>query len=161
MKTIRAEYVNPFISNAIEVFEQLAGVELTKSDMKLKSDPTPDNDISIIVGVAGFIEGQVIYSFKEHTAERIAQCMIADEKKRGDTEMLRSAIAELANIITGRATINLSGQNKMLSITPPTIIIGRDYNIQFIKIHTIAVYFSSRFGTIEINIALREREENK
>lgn len=159
MKTIKAEYVNPFISNAIDVFDQLAGVELTKSDMKLKADPTPDNDISIIVGVAGFIEGQVIYSFKEHTAERIAQCMINDDNKRNDPELLKSAIAELANIITGRATISLSGQSKMLSITPPTIVVGKDYNIQFIKIHTIAVYFSSRFGTIEINVALREREE--
>ncbi len=157
MASIKAEYVNPFISNAIDVFYQLAGVELKKSDLKLKTDPTPGNDVSIIVGVAGFIEGQVVYSLKQHTAERIAQAMITDEKKQGDDMLLKSAIAELANIITGRATIALSGQNKTLSITPPVVVIGNDYNIDLVKLNTIAAYFSSRFGTLEVNIALREK----
>jgi|YNPMSStandDraft_1061717.scaffolds.fasta_scaffold00031_50 chemotaxis protein CheX len=158
MASIKAEYINPFISNALEVFEQLANIELKKSEVKLKSDPTPGNDVSIIVGVAGFIEGQVVYSLKQYTAERIAMQMITDPKKQQDKEMLKSAIAELANVITGRATINLSGRDKVLSITPPVVIIGKDYNIELVKLETIAAYFTSRFGTIEINIALREKQ---
>lgn len=159
MPSLKVEYINPFISNAIEVFEQLAGVQLKKADLKLKSDPKPENEVSIIVGVAGFIEGQVIYSFKKHTADRVAMSMISDPAKQKDDDMLKSAIAELANIITGRATIELSGQDKTLSITPPVVVFGKDYNIELVHLHTIAAYFTSRFGTVEINIALRENKK--
>ena len=158
MGSIKAEYVNPFISNAIIVFEQLAGIELKKTVLKKKPDPSPDNDVSIIVGVAGFVEGQVVYSLKKHTADRIAMSMIADSNKHSNSEILKSAIAEIANIITGRATISLSGKDRVLNITPPVVIVGKDYNIELVKLDTIAVYFTSRFGTMEINIALREKK---
>ena len=157
MASIKAEYVNPFISNAIIVFEQLAGIELKKADLKRKPDPSPGNDVSIIVGVAGFIEGQVVYSLKKHTADRIAISMITDTSLHSNQEILKSAIAEIANIITGRATISLSGKDRTLNITPPVVVVGKDYNIELVKLDTIAVYFSSRFGTMEINIALREK----
>lgn len=57
---MKAEWINPFISNAIEVFEQMANIKLEKTNLSLKEDPTPSNDISIIVGIAGFIQGQVV-----------------------------------------------------------------------------------------------------
>ena len=73
-----------------------------------------------------------------------------------DNDFIESSIAELANIITGRTTIQLSGQDKVLHITPPTIILGRDFSISFVKLKTISVNLSSRFGTLEVNIAIKE-----
>lgn len=155
---MKSEWVNPFISNAIDVFEQMANINLERSDLSLKEDPTPSNEISIIIGIAGFIQGQVVYSLKLHTAQRIVQAMAPKTISKIDNEFIESSIAELANIITGRTTIQLSGQDKVLHITPPTIILGRDFSISFVKLKTISVNLSSRFGTLEVNIAIKESE---
>ncbi|HNZ27690.1 MAG TPA: chemotaxis protein CheX [Spirochaetota bacterium] len=155
---MKAEWINPFISNAIEVFEQMANIKLEKTNLSLREDPTPSNDISIIVGIAGFIQGQVVYSLKDHTAQRIAQALAPKSTMVIDNAFVESSIAEVANIITGRTTIQLSGQDKILHITPPTIIIGKEYSISFVRLKTIAVNLASRFGTIEVNIAIKEGE---
>ena len=152
---MKSEWINPFISNAIDVFEQMASIKLERTNLSLKEDPTPSNVISIIVGITGFIQGQVVYSLKGHTAQRIAAAM-APKTANIDADFIESSIAEMANIITGRTTIQLSGNDKVLHITPPTIIIGKDFSISFVKLKTISVNLTSRFGTIEVNIAIKE-----
>jgi len=136
----------------------MANIKLEKTNLSLREDPTPSNDISIIVGIAGFIQGQVVYSLKDHTAQRIAQALAPKSTMVIDNAFVESSIAEVANIITGRTTIQLSGQDKILHITPPTIIIGKEYSISFVRLKTIAVNLASRFGTIEVNIAIKEGE---
>jgi len=154
---MKAEWINPFIANAIEVIEQLANIKFEKSDMTVKEDTTPTNEITIIIGITGFIQGQVVYSLKDHTAQRIAQSVRPNENIVVDQEFIESSIAEIANIITGRATISLSGKDNILHITPPTIIVGRNYTISFIKLKTISVNLSSRFGTMEVNVAIKQQ----
>ena len=155
---MKAEWINPFMANAIAVFEQMANITFEKSSLTLKEDPTPSNDISIIVGITGFIQGQVVYSLKEHTAQRIAHALAPKKTTTIDNAFIESSIAEVANIITGRTTIQLSGKDRVLHITPPTIIVGKDFSISFVKLKTISVNLSSRFGTIEVNIAIKEEE---
>jgi chemotaxis protein CheX len=153
---MKAEWINPFISNAISVFEQMTSIKFEKSNLTLKEDPKPSNDISIIIGITGFIQGQVVYSLKDHTAYRIAQSIAPKSALKIDNALIESTIAEIANIITGRTTVQLSGEDKILHITPPTVIIGKDYSINFIKLKTISVSLSSRFGTLEVNVAIKE-----
>ncbi len=155
---MKAEWINPFISNAIDVFEQLAQLKLERTSLTLKDDPTPSNDFSIIVGLTGFIQGQVVYSLKEHTASRIAQAVAPSPTTKITPDFIESAVAEIANIITGRTTIELSGKEKILHITPPTIIMGKNFSISFIKMKTISVSLACRFGTLEINIAIKEKD---
>jgi chemotaxis protein CheX len=157
---MKAKWINPFISNAIDVIEQLAHIRFDRSDLKVKEDTTPSNDISIIIGVTGFIQGQVVYSLKEHTAQRMAQEVKPNPNVVVNSEFIESSIAEIANIITGRATIELSGETEIIYITPPTVVIGKDYTINFLKLKTISVSLSSRFGTMEINIAIKEGEKS-
>ncbi len=158
---MKAEWVNPFIANAIGVIEKLANIKFEKTNVSIKDDTEPTNEISIIIGITGFIEGQVVYSLKEHTANRIAQAVKPNELVVVDEAFIESSIAEIANIITGRATIELSGDDKILYITPPTLVIGKDYNISFVKLKTISVNLGSRFGTIEVNIAIKENKDYK
>ena len=158
---MKAEWVNPFISNAISVIENLAKIKFEKTNVEIKEDTQPTNDISIIIGITGYIEGQVVYSIKEHTAQRIATAVRPNELVVVDEAFIESSIAEIANIITGRATIELSGDDNIIYITPPTIVIGKDYNITFVKLKTISVKLGSRFGTMEINIAIKPTEEDK
>ena len=157
---MKAEYINPFVKSAVEIFEQVAKIELKKTQLHLKDKPTPSNEISILIGVTGFIEGQVVYSMKNATAERIVASMMPESPPEKQRQYMESAIASLANMITGRASILLAGQDRVLSITPPTVVSGKDFNVKFVEMKTLSANFSSRFGTMEINVALRETGRN-
>lgn len=153
---MEVEYVNPFIIGAIEIFEKIAQIELKKTDVKITKETTPTNEICIIFGITGYLSGQVVYSFKHHTAQRIVSCMMPNSKIEEQTEYFESALSSLANMITGRATILLAGKEHLIQITPPAVNINNDKNISYIKYPTICANFSSRFGTLEINVALKK-----
>ena len=152
---MKGELINPFISATVSVFEQMANIRLEKAGVSLKDAPIPSNEISIIIGINGFIQGQVVYSLKAHTAQRFAQAMVPIGTPITD-ELMRATLGELTNIITGQTTIELSGKNRILHITPPTIIVGKNDIVNFVKLKTIAIELGSRLGTIEINIAIKE-----
>ena len=152
---MKGELINPFISATISVFEQMANIELKKSGVSLKDFPTPSNEIAIIIGINGFIQGQIVYSLKTSTAKSFVQAMVPKETPITE-ELITASLGELTNIITGQTTIELSGRNRILHITPPTVVIGENNIINFVKLKTITVELSSILGTIEINIAIKE-----
>ncbi len=154
---MKVEYVNPFIISAVEVFEKVARIELKKSGVQLKKNTHPSNEICVVINISGDFIGQVVYSFKRHTAERVVSSMMPDSPPDKQMEYLESALSSLANMITGRATILLAGKEKVIYITPPEIIIDKNVgNHNFLTLPTISAEFTSRFGTLEINVALKE-----
>ncbi len=155
---MQVEYINPFIVSAIEIFEKVANIELKKSNLKIKKGTKPENEISIVIGVTGGFEGQVVYSFKAHTASRVVSCMMPSANPEKQRAYMESAISSLANMITGRATILLAGRDKVIYITPPYIIIGNKSNdVRFLEYPTLSAEFTSRFGTLEINVAIKPK----
>lgn len=150
------KYINPFIIGALDIFEEVANIELKKSTIELKLSTTPSNDIAIVIGVSGYIEGQVVYSLKPHTAGRIVNCMMPGATPQKQQEYFYSALCSLANMITGRATILLAGAEHIIRITPPVVVLNKKGEIKFIEHRTINIQFTSRFGTIEMNIAIHE-----
>lgn len=155
---MQVEYINPFIISAIEIFEKVANIELKKSNLTLKKSTVPSNEISIVIGITGAFEGQVVYSFKMHTAERVVSCMMPNATPEKQKLYMESALASLANMITGRSTILLAGKDKIIYITPPYIVLGTDSkDVKFIDGPTISLEFTSRFGTVEINVLLKPK----
>jgi len=152
---MEVEYINPFIISAVDIFEKVAQIELRKSEVKVTMGTHPTNEICIVFGVVGYLTGQVVYSFKTHTAQRVVSCMMPDSKPEKQAEYFESALSSLANMITGRATILLAGKTHVIQITPPTINVRNKENVEFVNFPTICANFSSRFGTLEINVALR------
>ncbi len=151
---MEVEYVNPFIISAVDIFEKVARIELKKSEVKLTKGTKPTNEICIIFNVVGFLKGQVVYSFKHHTAERVVSCMMPDSNSEKQLEYFESALGSLANMITGRATILLAGKEHIIQITPPVIDVNNKKKTEYMNFPTICANFSSRFGTLEINVAL-------
>ncbi len=64
-------------------------------------------------------------------------------------------------MITGRSTSLLQKKNKILRVTPPSIITGDKFKIEFIKLKTIVVSMQSEIGPLEISLALKESEEDE
>ena len=68
--------------------------------------------------------------------------------------MAKSAISEMANMITGGASGIYETMKKETDISPPTLIIGQDIKIWISQVETLSIEFSTDLGIIELNIGL-------
>jgi len=153
---MKVEYANPFVTAAVQTFQKEIGVRLSRKDLKLKDSPVPSQSISIIIGVTGVVRGQVVLSLDENVALAVAKAMIPGKVPAELKKLVNSAVSELANIITGQASILLAGDHGKIDITPPAIVMGPALRMDFLNIQTICLSFLSEIGSLELNIALTE-----
>lgn len=153
---MKAEYANPFITAAVNTFKKELGVGLNRHLMNVKTSPIPSKDISIIIGVTGKVRGQVVYSMDDNVAKAVTKAMLPGKLPAEQKKLLNSAVSELANIITGQASIILAGESSKIDITPPAVFVGGAASIDFLSLQTICLSFLSEIGSLEINIALSE-----
>jgi chemotaxis protein CheX len=151
---MKAEYANPFVLAAVQTFQKEIGVKLSRKDLRLKDSPVPGQEISVIIGVTGAVRGQVVLSLDDNVALAVAKAMLPGKVPAELKKLVNSAVSELANIITGQASILLAGDTGHIDITPPAIISGPGMRMDFLTMQTIALTFLSEIGQFELNIAL-------
>ncbi len=119
-------------------------------------EPIQKYDVTILVGVLGDLQGQVICGMSMQTAKNITSQMLMTQVEEID-EMGKSALCELKNIIVGTASTNLSLTGYKCDITPPLFLMGGIVPDFLKHIHTaLAIPIRTPFGEIEINLALRK-----
>jgi len=70
--------------------------------------------------------------------------------------LAQSGIAELGNVISGRASINLSNAGIQTNISPPTMLIGKGLQISTLDFPRIVVPLRTEMGEMTVHLALRE-----
>jgi len=156
---VNAKYVNPFIEAAINVVKQIAKIDVRRGHLAYKEKPEPKYGVSIIIGIYGYLVGQVVYSMKTEVAEHLVEKMLAGSSPEERTVLFVDTLSELANMITGNATALLSQKRDlMLRITTPAIATGENLSISLVSKPTIILGLYSQYGPIEISVALEEQE---
>jgi chemotaxis protein CheX len=151
---MKVEFINPFLTAGSEVLIQLIGGEAALGQLALRTVMFTTQEISILVGVSGQIEGQVIYGMSQVSASKIASAMMGNEQMAFD-EMAASAVSELGNIISGNAMNLLCEANYICEMTPPTIVRGVNVEVAT-RVPALMVPLQTRCGKIDINVALNE-----
>src|SRR5574344_1624799 len=103
---MRVEYINPFVEAAYNILTEVLGGEIKRGELYLKSTSMPVMGVAALVGLAGDVEGRVIFDMSIDTALNICSRMNNEEMKSLD-EMAKATITELANMITGQAVTKL------------------------------------------------------
>jgi len=152
---MKAEFVNPFASAVLMVFQKEFGMNVMRDSLALYQGPLKGADVNTIIGVTGQLEGQVIYTFEERVALRIASALMGETVEELD-ELAKSAVAELGNIITGNAAIGLSENGYNCILTPPTLLTGKELIVTTFT-PVLNIPFSTDFGSVTVHVALRER----
>ncbi len=155
---MKVEYVNPFIEAASSVLEEISGLKSERGRLSLKDPNQPFRDVCAILGLVGKIHGQVIYGFDEATAKNIVSRMMMGAEVLEFDEMARSALGELGNIITGKASVMLESAGYPIDISPPTLVMATNVRISSLKIPMIVVPLETEVGTLEIYVGLAEVE---
>lgn len=153
--SINAEYINPFLEASSVVFKSILNVDLRRGKLVIKETPIPSMDVAIIIGIVGGITGEVVYSMSFPMVQKIADVLVPGMSEEQIKQEYKDIIGELANMITGNAMNLFASSGKVIDITTPTVIEGKDFNITMIKQTTLGITLYSPMGQLEMNIALK------
>jgi CheY-specific phosphatase CheX len=82
MTKFSAKHVNPFVEAAMRVVTQITGIEVRRGHLSYKSRVEPSFGVSIIIGIYGYLTGQVVYSFDGALAERLVDKLLTGKSPR-------------------------------------------------------------------------------
>jgi len=153
---MRVEYINPFVESAFDILKQVLESELKRGELYLKAKSQPVLGVTAIVGLAGDVEGRILFDMSPETALALASRMNMEEITELN-ELAKATITELANMITAQAVTKLYDLGFQFDLTPPTIITGQHMEITDLEVEALIVPVEMDFGKIEINVAIRER----
>ena len=91
---MRVEYINPFVESAHSILKEVLGGEVRRGDLYLKSTSMPVMGVATLVGLAGDVEGRVLFDMSFDTALKIASQMNMEELKEFD-ELAKLALCYL------------------------------------------------------------------
>lgn len=151
---MKAEFIEPFVGAAFSVLETVTGQTPVRGQLALRTSTFTTQQITIVAGVNGNVEGVALYGMSLATATRIAGAMMASQVDELN-DMALSAISELGNMVTGNAITRLSQNGYDVDITPPSVIKGTQVEMST-KIPALVVPINTPFGSIEVNVALAE-----
>ncbi len=158
---MKVQYVSPFAEAALNVFQMLVSITAERGQLSARPQMFTTQQVNVVCGITGNIEGLVIYGMSMVTADRLASKMIGQPIVTFD-QLAASAIAELGNMISGNAASVLATQGFSVDITPPTIIRGSNVKITTLDIPSLLIPMEiGDIGTLEINVSLQESRKSR
>lgn len=149
------KFMNPFVEAASEVLQAEVQSNVRRGTLSLQKSAFTADDITVLISLVGQVQGVVLYGMSIQTGLALVS-RITDQEFTEFDNLAQSGVAEMGNVITGRATIKLSEAGYNANISPPTLIQGRGIQISTLDFSRILVPLVTDFGEIMVHLALRE-----
>jgi chemotaxis protein CheX len=156
---MRVEYINPFVESAFGVLKEVVSPSVKRGEIYLKPTSMQIMGVAALVGLAGDVEGRVLFDMSKATALYIAGAMNGEEFSTLD-ELAKATIQELANMITAQAVTKLHDLGFKFDLTPPALFTGDNMEVSTNLGEVEALIVPMELGPngkIEVNVAIRER----
>lgn len=150
---MRAEFINPFLQAATEVLESELGSAPKRGAVGLQRSAYTSDEVTVVVAVIGDVAGMVIFAMTEDTARAMVSRMMGQEFPEFDA-LAQSGIAEIGNVITGRAAVLLSEAGFPSELAPPMLLVGRNTMISTLDVQRLVIPMETDLGRVEIQVAL-------
>src|SRR5438270_12847560 len=151
---MRAEFINPFLQAATEVLEAELGSVPTRGSVGLQRSSYTSDDDTAVVAVTGSIAGMVMFAMTERTARGIVSRIMGQDFEEFDA-LAQSGIAEIGNVVTGRAAVLLAEAGFPSDLAPPMLVVGRNTMISTLDVQRIVIPMETELGKIEVQVALK------
>ncbi|TCO76892.1 chemotaxis protein CheX [Marinisporobacter balticus] len=150
--------INPFIEAFLVVMPQIGFNDIKKGKMSLKDKNIKSDGVMINLGIIGDVKGNVLYGMTIENAKTIASKMMMGMSVETLDDMAQSALSELSNMLTANASINFSNMEINTNISTPTLMYGKDFNVQVNVQKVICIEILADGIPIEVNIAFNNYE---
>jgi chemotaxis protein CheX len=110
--------------------------------------------VTAVVAVTGGVAGMVMLAMTQETARAIVSKIMGQDFPTFDA-LAQSGIAEIGNVITGRAAVLLAEAGFPSDLAPPMLIVGRATTISTLDVQRLVIPMETEFGRIELQVALK------
>ncbi|MBN2476816.1 MAG: chemotaxis protein CheX [Pirellulales bacterium] len=149
---MKVEYINPFITSVISVFDTMLSTELVRGQPFSKGSHTPEHDISGMIGLSGKAKGTVVLSLSRATALSATEVLLGQRPLAIDEDVV-DAVGELANMIAGGAKAQL--EQLALRVSLPTVITGKNLSVDFpSSVSPVCIPFDCPLGDVTVEVGL-------
>ena len=152
---MRAEFINPFLQAATEVLESELGSRPQRGSIGLQRSAYTSDEVTAVLAVTGAVAGMVMFAMTEETARAIVSSIMGQEFPAFDP-LAQSGIAEIGNVITGRAAVLLAEAGFPSDLAPPMLLIGRGTMVSTLDVQRLIIPLQTEFGRVEVQVALKE-----
>jgi chemotaxis protein CheX len=156
---MRVEYINPFVEATYNVLKEVTQADVKRGELYLKNASMRIMGVAALVGLAGDVEGRVLFDMTKETALKVVSVMNGGEMFASLDEMAKATITELANMITGQAVTKLHELGFKFDLTPPALFSGENMEVSnSMNVEALIVPMEiGPYGKIEVNVVVRER----
>jgi len=156
---MKMELIQPFINAADAVLAQTLKAPTTIGEVSMEEEAYRRKGVAALVGVAGDIEGRVIFDLEPSTAQQVAAKLVGDETSAQD--MVPEAICELANQVIGNAVTVLNDQGFHFKVLPPEIHTAERGAQSTEDTEALVMCFETVSGQVFMNIAMRYNKRRR
>ena len=151
---MKMELIQPFINAADAVLSQGLQSRTAIGNLSMEEEAYRRKGIAAFVGVAGDIEGRVIFDLGSETAVRVASVFAGAELPESD-DLVRETVCELANQIIGNAVSSLNDRGFHFRVKPPVVHTSEQGMKSSEDTEAVVICFETLAGPVFMNIALR------
>ncbi|KJS20559.1 MAG: hypothetical protein VR72_14250 [Clostridiaceae bacterium BRH_c20a] len=149
------KYLNPFMNAIKDISAQVLGSSPIFKKPCFKETPFDFDEVLIIIGITGEINGKAIINLDKSSCVQIASQMMGGMEMQFD-ELSKSATSELFNMIMGKAASNFEKEGIQINITSPTILEGSNIKVsQKEKILSVPVSIDQIAMTVNISVEIK------
>lgn len=118
--------VQCLIKSVSDTLDSMVNLKPGELNGSLVDSGTSVGDIYVTIGVVGDVTGNIVYGFTKEFAFEMLRIMMMREQTQVD-ELVCSAMAEVANIISGKTTIAIAEKGYPCDITTPEVVVDKNY----------------------------------
>ncbi|MEZ0536415.1 chemotaxis protein CheX [Caldicellulosiruptoraceae bacterium PP1] len=139
------------LKNILGQFNMLYVNINSSCDLQNIESKTP---INIILGLLGDLRGSVIIGMDNKLGNKLVENISDGFMNDINSEMARSALSELGNMITAYASTNLFSYGYKTDITTPTLVVGEDLTAIVCRTQSKMMTYVTEHGNVQMVIGL-------
>jgi len=153
---VDAKLLNPFIQAAVEVLKAEVDANVSRGEISMQKSSLTSDDITVLINLIGDVYGVVMYGMHKNTCLNLVSKIMGQDFIELNS-LAQSGMAELGNVISGRATIRFSETGYKSNISTPTVLTGNGVEISTLDFPRIVVPLDTQFGILTVHLALRTK----
>ncbi|WP_078555327.1 chemotaxis protein CheX [Bacillus alkalicellulosilyticus] len=151
---MEAKHVNAITRATKNILTSHLGLDVKLLNPFVQKNVIPSNNVAVILGINGQLEGQLICTMDETTAISIISTMMGGMPVEAIDDMGWSAIQEFGNWVGGTMATELSLDNTIIDVTPPVVNNGSSTFRSASSFITLPL--ESSIGKIDVHITIKK-----